>query len=59
MWATGDGIIAGKIFQTGVTELAIDDSLSCGVYSGLQYLAGFTRRAAAIKIVSNTGRRKR
>jgi hypothetical protein len=58
MWATGDGIIAGKIFQTGVTDGAHAGSISVVCLWSFSTLAGFSRSTAAIKIVPNTGGRK-
>jgi hypothetical protein len=58
MWATGDGIIAGKIFQTSVTDGAHAGSISVVCLPGFHDLCGFSRSTPAIKIVPNTGRRR-
>jgi hypothetical protein len=53
MWATWDGIIAGKIFQTFVTGgefPALSVLNNC-----FARLASFIRNSTTIKIVPNTG----
>jgi hypothetical protein len=51
MWATWDGIIAGKIIQTGVTDGAVACSNDVDVYFPAQAVSPQNR--AAIKIAWN------